>query len=42
MLEKQGIQQELLPGAAGPTAGAPAADVAPVVARAGQGSGGSR
>ena len=42
MLEKQGIQQELLPGAAGPVV-APAAEVAPVVARAGGGEwGGSR
>jgi ribonucleoside-diphosphate reductase alpha chain len=42
MLEKQGIQQELLPGAAAPTATAPEVEVAPVVARAGQGSGGEQ
>jgi hypothetical protein len=42
MLEKNGIQQELLPGAAGSAASAPEAEVTPVVARAGQGSGGSR
>jgi ribonucleoside-diphosphate reductase alpha chain len=42
MLEKNGIQQELLPGAAGPVASAAEADVAPVVARAGQGSGGEQ
>jgi ribonucleoside-diphosphate reductase alpha chain len=42
MLEKQGIQQELLPGAAAPTASVPEPDVAPVVARAGQGSGGEQ
>jgi ribonucleoside-diphosphate reductase alpha chain len=42
MLEKNGIQQELLPGAAGPVASAPEAEVAPVVARAGQGSGGEQ
>jgi ribonucleoside-diphosphate reductase alpha chain len=42
MLEKNGIQQELLPGAAAPTASAPEPDVAPVVARAGQGSGGEQ
>ena len=41
MLEKQGIQQELLPGAAGPVV-APDAEVAPVVARAGEGSGGEQ
>ncbi len=42
MLEKQGIQQELLPGAAGPVASAPVEEVAPVVARGGQGSGGEQ
>jgi ribonucleoside-diphosphate reductase alpha chain len=42
MLEKNGIQQELLPGAAGPVPSAPEAEVAPVVARAGQGSGGEQ
>jgi ribonucleoside-diphosphate reductase alpha chain len=42
MLEKQGIQQELLPGAAGPLASAPEPEVAPVVARGGQGSGGEQ
>ena len=42
MLEKNGIQQELLPGAAGPVASAPVEDVAPVVARGGQGSGGEQ
>jgi ribonucleoside-diphosphate reductase alpha chain len=42
MLEKNGIQQELLPGAAGPVASAPDAEVAPVVARGGQGSGGEQ
>jgi ribonucleoside-diphosphate reductase alpha chain len=41
MLEKNGIQQELLPGAAGPVV-APDAEVAPVVARAGEGSGGEQ
>ena len=41
MLEKNGIQQELLPGAAGPVV-APEAEVAPVVARAGEGSGGEQ
>ena len=41
MLEKKGIQQELLPGAAGPVV-APEAEVAPVVARAGEGSGGEQ
>jgi ribonucleoside-diphosphate reductase alpha chain len=41
MLEKNGIQQELLPGAAAaPTASEP--EVAPVVARGGQGSGGEQ
>ncbi len=42
MVEKNGIQQELLPGAAAPTASAPEPEVAPVVARAGQGSGGEQ
>jgi ribonucleoside-diphosphate reductase alpha chain len=42
MLEKNGIQQELLPGAAGPVVSAAEADVAPVVVRAGQGSGGEQ
>jgi len=42
MLEKNGIQQELLPGSAGPVASAPVEEVAPVVARAGQGSGGEQ
>jgi ribonucleoside-diphosphate reductase alpha chain len=43
MVEKQGIQQELLPGApAAPTVSAPEPEVAPVVARAGQGSGGEQ
>ena len=41
MLEKNGIQQELLPGATGPVV-APEAEVAPVVARAGEGSGGEQ
>jgi ribonucleoside-diphosphate reductase alpha chain len=41
MLEKNGIQQELLPGAT-PTASVPVAEVAPVVARAGEGSGGEQ
>jgi ribonucleoside-diphosphate reductase alpha chain len=43
MLEKQGIQQELLPGSTPPN-GVPAVDVAPVVApaQAGEGSGGEQ
>ena len=41
MLEKQGIQQELLPGNT-PPSGVPAVDVAPAVARAGEGSGGEQ
>ena len=44
MVEKNGIQQELLPGtaAAPTTVSAPEPEVAPVVARAGQGSGGEQ
>jgi ribonucleoside-diphosphate reductase alpha chain len=41
MLEKQGIQQELLPGSAA-SAGAPVVEIAPVVAGAGVGSGGEQ
>ena len=41
MLEKQGIQQELLPGNT-PPSGVPAVEVAPAVARAGEGSGGEQ
>ncbi|HYC30710.1 MAG TPA: vitamin B12-dependent ribonucleotide reductase, partial [Gemmatimonadales bacterium] len=41
MQEKQGIQQELLPGSTPPN-GVPAVEVAPVVARAGEGSGGEQ
>ena len=44
MVEKNGIQQELLPGtaAAPTTVSAPEPEVAPVVARSGQGSGGEQ
>ena len=42
MVEKQGIQQELLPGATAPTVSLPEPEVAPVVARAGQGSEGEQ
>jgi ribonucleoside-diphosphate reductase alpha chain len=41
MLEKQGIQQELLPGGT-PPSGVPAVEVAPVVARGGEGNEGEQ
>jgi ribonucleoside-diphosphate reductase alpha chain len=40
MQEKQGIQQELLPGAAAPQSGAAEVDIAPVVAAPRAGLGG--